>query len=140
MRQSWTPCQSGRASTTTRSRRGSCAVAKNVPENMYIGMITKRKTVLIFRGKRTPTAHAAAGAANAIPVRSAAGSTASAHQPSETPNAAMTATKAALEVSTRKAMNSRCPPRISDGSSGVVAAARYGPAQAAAIATRPSPR
>ena len=98
--------------------------AKNVPENMYIGMITKRKTVLICRAERTADGPCRGRRGEREPGQSAAGSTASAHQPSETPNTAMTATKAALEVSTRNAMNSRCPPMISDGSSGVVAAAR----------------
>ncbi len=124
MRHSSTPCQSGSTYATGRTQCGSWATAKNVPENMYIGMITKRKTVLTCVYERRPTHQAASGAANAMPVSSAAGATARTHQPRETPNAPITTTNAALELSTRNAMYRRCPPRISSGSSGVVVAAR----------------
>ena len=123
-RQRATPCESGSADATSRTPRGSWSSAKNVPENMYIGITHEAEDGVDLGDRPQPTAQAAAGAAKARPVRSAAGSAASTHQPAATPNSAITATNAALEVSRRKAMKSRWPARISPGSSGVVAAVR----------------
>ena len=73
---------------------GSCETAKNVPENMYSGMMTKRNTVSMWRSLRTPTAHAAAGAANATPASVAPNRAPRAHHPPINPNAAITTMKA----------------------------------------------
>jgi len=54
-----TPWESGNAEATRRMPRGNWSSAKNVPENMYIGMTTNRKTALILDVDRRPTAQAA---------------------------------------------------------------------------------
>ena len=54
-----------RDQATGRTQTGSCSIGKNVPENMYSGMITNRKTTLSWDGRVTVTDQAAAGRAKA---------------------------------------------------------------------------
>ena len=72
-RVSATPWNSGVSQATTWRAGGSELTGKNVPENRNSGVIPNRKIVANWFGVFWVAENAAIGAANAIPVRTAAG-------------------------------------------------------------------
>ena len=118
-RLSSTPCHSGDSQATGWIAAGRFEIGKNVPENRNSGVIPKRNTALNFSGVRWVAENAAIGAANAMPVRTAAGIPRTISGDAAAPKSAMTIVKIDAMIVSRRAIQTRLPTTMSRGEIGV---------------------